>query len=277
MDGVNGNDLVSLTPNPFVPSNSLNVHKNTGTGPLGPGRFTTVGPIATPGVLAIDVACGDFEQDTIVCGVDVLFSRMDLLVVNAGLGAPTSHHGFNGLTFQSTQSELAGTNPIACVVADFNNDGQDDLAIANQGSDDITVKLTAPTPLANVYGTGCPGTGLLVPLIGHSGGLPSSGNSSFGVTLAQANVSSLAGLLISLTCDHAPLGGGCTIYLGAPVATYNLLFTNGAGNATQPFPIPVSPSFQGLDAFLQWAVFDPNGAFANTLAFSGGLRIQIGQ
>lgn len=276
LDGVNGNDLVSLTPNPLALTNEFNVHANTGSGPLGAARFSLVGPFATPGQFAFDVGCGDFEQDTVICGGTVLLNRMDICIVNAGLGAPISHHGFDGSTFASSQVRAAGAGPIACVVADLNDDGNDDLAIANQGSGEVTVTLSPATPLADPFGTGCPGTGAQVPVIGSSGGLPVLGSNTFAVTLSQALNNALAGLVFSFSCNNLPIGG-CTIYVGLPSATTVIAFADNAGNATVPLSIPNVVSLLSVDVFAQWAVFDPNGTYANVLAFSPGLHIQIGQ
>src|SRR5687767_13127308 len=45
------------------------------------------------------------------------------------------------LSFTPAVSYAAGANPQAVVAADFNNDGRDDVAVANAGNDNVSVFL----------------------------------------------------------------------------------------------------------------------------------------
>lgn len=254
-----------------TPSQELRVFLYTGSGALDPSDYTALAGIASTGSFGLDLSCGDFEDD----GIPLFSSAFDVTVVNAGSGDLTSHHGFSGSGFGSTSAPTGGTNPVAAVMADFNGDGCDDLVVCNQGGGDLTVTLTVPPALAQTYGTGCAGTGALVPAIGAQN-LPTSGATDFAVLLSNARANSLAVLLFGLDTANTSLGGGCLLLVAPPVQTV-LRFTSGLGAAFLPLGIPVDPSLQGFDACFQWAVFDPNGAFAATLAISDALRVQIGQ
>jgi hypothetical protein len=276
MDGDGDSDLVVLVPDLFGP-NRFMVYRNNGALALTAanvtgGKFTAVGPITTSGSFALDVACGDFEDDTIDAG-GIAFtgkSRKDICIVNA-LGDPTVHDAWNGASFASTLLPASGSNPVACVVADLNNDGCDDLAIANQGSNNVTVSLTVVPSIAETFATGCTGSSG-VPVIGSTG-TPSAGATAFAVSLASARANALALLAFSAGVTNAP-GNACNVFLAAPLVSL-YTFTSGAGTSSIAFGIPAGIP-KGIDVYLQWAVFDPAGAFLGTLALSGALRLQIG-
>ncbi len=276
MDGDGDLDLVVLVPDLFG-ANRFAVYVNNGAlaltaGNVSGGKFATAGPISTTGTLALDVACGDFEDDTIdVAGIAFTGkSRKDVCLLNA-VGAPVVHDAFSGAAFATTLRPGSGANPVACVVADLNNDGCDDVAIANQGSDDVTINLTFVPTIAEPFATGCTG-GSGVPTIASTG-TPRAGSTDFSVSVANARPSALALLAFSLTAAGAP-GAACNVFVASPIVTV-FTFTSGAGAATFPLGIP-SGIPKGSDAYLQWAVFDPAGAFLGTLALSNALRVQIG-
>ncbi len=287
VDGDGDLDLVSLLPDALGPSNAFRLHINNGAQALTAanvtaGKFASVGPISVTGSYATDISCGDFENDT-VCGPGGLAfageSRKDVCVVNGGLGAPVVRSGFNGATFAGSSTPTTGTGPIASVMADFNGDGGDDVAIVNQGSDEVTVSLTAAPALAEPFGVGCAGSSG-VPAIGAIG-LPTSGAPAFTATLANARANALAVVMFSVPAspgcaiDLQLLPSVCHIYLPDPIVTV-FVFTTGAGTAALTFGIPAAVQL-GIDAYLQWAVFDPAGAFGpNVLALSNALRLQIG-
>lgn len=254
-----------------TPSQELRIFRYTGSGALDPSDYTAL-TIPTTGSLGLDLTCGDFEDDSI----RLFASAQDVTVVNGGSGNVTSHHGFTGTAFGSVGAPDAGTNPVAAVMADLNGDGCSDLAVCNQGSDNVTISLSTPTALAQIYGAGCAGTGGQVPVIGAQN-LPTPGASDFVVTLSNARATTLAVALFGLDTANAPLGvSGCSLLIAGPVLTV-VRFTGVTGAASLPLGIPIDPNLLGFDAYFQWAVFDPNGAFAATLAISNALRIQIGQ
>jgi hypothetical protein len=287
IDGDGDMDLVSLVPDPFGPANAFRVHVNNGaqaltTANVTGGKFAAVGPFNVAGSYATDVSCGDFQNDTVCGPLGLAFageSRKDVCVVNGGAGAPVVNSGFNGATFAGTATPTTGSNPVASVMADFNGDGCDDVAISNQGSDNITVNLTQPPALAEPFGVGCTGSNG-VPAI-SAVGLPTSGAAAFSATLGSARANAPALLMFSVPAppgwaiDFQLSPSPCRLYLPDPIVTV-LVFASGTGTATVSFGIPAAVPL-GIDAYLQWAVFDPNGAFGpNVLALSNALRLQIG-
>ena len=180
------------------------------------------------------------------------------------LGANTVSNYYNGALISTGVYATAG--PVAL----------DNVDLYSAGGtcywDNIAIERTPPA-LAVAYGTGCAGTAGLVPVIGATG-LPVSGSTSFAVTLSQALANVPAALLFSPVCSPVSFGS-CTLYIGLPALTLGVPVTSGAGTASVPLSIPSSVSL-GANAFMQWIVIDPNGAYFG-LAFSSALRVQIGQ
>jgi hypothetical protein len=54
------------------------------------------------------------------------------------------------------------------------------------------------------------------------------------------------------------------------------VFTDAAGVARTPFPIPANPALQGFQAFAQYVVLDPNGPLFGDFSLSDGLRLRVG-
>ena len=281
IDGDGDADLVVLSPDPFGPSNGFLVYANSGASPLSAANFTLVGTFPVAGSYAIDVASGDFENDSICVTGGGVFpgqSRKDVCVINGGLGAPVVNSGFSGGAFAGLSNPSAGTNPTGVVMADFNGDGCDDVAISNEGSDTVTVNLTRPSAIAQPFGTGCTGTSG-VPLLAATG-LPTSGNPALTITLANARAAAPTIVLFSVPTDGCAAllalpPSACVLYVQNPIVTVGPLLASGTGAASLSFSIPIGVPL-GLDAFLQWLVIDPNGNYAQTASLSNALRLQVG-
>ena len=100
----------------------------------GSGGFTAASgsPFAV-GANPYSVAVADFNGD----------GNTDLAIANAGDGTLTVllGNGSGGFTAASGSPFAVGTNPYSVAVADFNGDGNADLAVANQGDGTVTVLL----------------------------------------------------------------------------------------------------------------------------------------
>jgi len=100
----------------------------------GSGGFTpaTGSPFAV-GAGPVSVAVGDFNGDGI----------QDLAVANYGSGNVTVllGNGSGGFTPAAGSPFAVGTSPASIAVADLNGDGIQDLAVANSGSNNVTVLL----------------------------------------------------------------------------------------------------------------------------------------
>lgn len=81
------------------------------------------------------MAAGDFNGDGI----------QDLAVANFGDGTATVllGNGSGGFTAATGGPFAVGTSPFSLAVADFNGDGIEDFATANNGSNNVTVLLGA--------------------------------------------------------------------------------------------------------------------------------------
>lgn len=71
------------------------------------------------------------------------------------------------------------------------------------------------------------------------------------------------------------LGFGCNQLLQLPTISLGLAFTNGAGDASVPFPVPNAPWASGLNVFFQYFAVVPTGSYLGQINFSNGLQIQL--
>ncbi|MCA9283861.1 MAG: hypothetical protein KDA22_01505, partial [Phycisphaerales bacterium] len=199
------------------------------------------------------------------------------VVVHAGSGDVQALYGYDATssTFGATAALTVGTNPVAVALADLNGDCVQDVVVANQGSDDLSVTFGTPSAQAQSFGSGCAGTGGLVPALAATGGAPTVGNNAFGTELTQAR--SFAPCLMLWSASQATLAlGDCEVLVGLPAASA-LRFTDGSGTDTWTFGIPNDPALLCVELFFQASVFDPNGSFSSLLAFSDAMRLRIGQ
>ncbi len=103
----------------------------------GDGTFRAVPSKPATGIQPLSVAVGDFNGDGIP----------DLAVTNQNNGYPllgtvTVLIGRGNGTFTPTSvSPQTGSVPYSVAIADFNGDGKEDLAVANAGSNTITILL----------------------------------------------------------------------------------------------------------------------------------------
>ncbi|MBK8100680.1 MAG: PD40 domain-containing protein [Planctomycetes bacterium] len=124
------------------------------------------------------------------------------------------------------------------------------------------------------YGTGCPGTGNVVPAIVPIG-TPLLGNAAFAVGLLQGLPSSFALLVASLSPGSTPFSG-CTVWLGGNIVTVGFVPIDATGAAQVPFAISASPVALGITVYAQFLVADPQGPQNGGVTFSNALSILIG-
>jgi hypothetical protein len=113
----------------------------------------------TPTALATTNFTNSGHQDLVVAG-NVSGSSTGAVLVLLGNG--------DGTFTETTQSPIAvGNNPVFVVTSDFNNDGFQDLAVANQGSNSISIFLgkgdgtfSTPPPAPILLPAGSEPTGL---------------------------------------------------------------------------------------------------------------------
>ncbi len=120
----------------------------------GTGGFTAAAGSPFPvGLAPASVAVGDLDGD----------GRLDLAVANSGDGTVTVllGDGTGGFTAAPGSPFAAGSKPVSVAVADFNKDGNPDLAIADNGDGTVTVLLnTFPPPAPLLLTPGNKATGI---------------------------------------------------------------------------------------------------------------------
>ncbi len=114
---------------------SLNVSilLGNGTGGVGDGTFATASNY-TAGSLPRRIATGDFNEDGIT---DLAVSHQNAVAILRGNGTGGAGDG----TFAAAVDYTVGTGANGIVTADFNEDGIADIAVANSGSDNVSVLL----------------------------------------------------------------------------------------------------------------------------------------
>lgn len=124
------------------------------------------------------------------------------------------------------------------------------------------------------YGTGCAGTGGLVPRLGAVGA-PTLGNSAFALRLDNGLGNAFTALFFDFAPASIPLGP-CTRLLQA--LTISVVgVTDGAGVFQHGLPLVGSTSLIGLGFWGQGLVVDANGLlFGGLGSLSGGLHVRVG-
>lgn len=265
LDGDGWIDLAALSRNNTPTTNLIRIYQNTGSGLLTPAAFTVL-DVSSPGRGALDLALGDLDGDGLG----------DAVVTNVETRDVIAHEGFSATGFATVRTLMTARVPVSVALGDLNGDGLDDVVVADAVAEKILVLRTLGplSPGVSTLGAGCPGTGGVVPQIATPV-LATAGEPAFSVDLSNALPGTPALLLFAGAAGQVPLPGGCTLWLGLPVLQF-AMSTTAAGDASVAFGIPNDTAVMGVQLAVQWAVLDPQGAFANTIAFSDGLLVRVG-
>jgi hypothetical protein len=231
----------------------------------GNGGFTqaTGSPISA-GSLPQFVAAGDFNLD----------GKPDLAVANQGSGNVTILLGEGTGTFtQAIGSPIGvGVNPFSVAVDDFNRDGIPDLAIANEGSSNVTILVGNGTggfmePIGSPFETGAAPISVVAGYFNSDDqpdlALANSGSHNVTILLGNGNggFAQAAGSPVGAGFNPQSAGIGDfnldgksdLAVLNLSSANLTVLLGDGSGGFTQPAtsPVPVggSPHSVGVGDF----------------------------
>ena len=126
----------------------------------------------------------------------------------------------NPVDFMAPADFAAGFNPHSVVIGDFDHDGNQDLAIANQGSGDVSILL----------GNGAGG-------FGAPTNFP-AGPNPFSLAVGDFNGDGNQDLVTANS--FLPIGAGSIMFGNLPASTVSILFGNGISGFGPPTPIPVA-------------------------------------
>lgn len=115
-------------------SNSVSIGMGNGSGGFTPPAVPLVAVGDAPQTIAIGDFNNDGKQDFVTAGS--VSSTFSLRLGN----------GTGGFTSPTPAEVSVGSTPLAVAVGDFNGDGRQDFATANDGADNVSVRLRACSP-----------------------------------------------------------------------------------------------------------------------------------
>jgi hypothetical protein len=119
-------------------SNTISLLRNTGSGSINPGSLCAKVDFET-GMAPRSIAIGDINGD----------NKPDLAVTNSSSGTVSIYcgtgtaGGISSFSLAAKTDWTTGTNPFGAAVGDLDGDGRPDLAVANNGSDSVSVFLSS--------------------------------------------------------------------------------------------------------------------------------------
>jgi ELWxxDGT repeat protein len=196
------------------------------------------------------------------------------VAVFAGTSSGFGFEPWRSNGFPSGTTRVLDLNPgsASSLPREFTHAGGLVYFTADDGSSGRELWAMPTFPAVFAYGTGCPGTGGLVPKI-VADDAPRLG-AVVDFELQDGLPGSIALLALGLTGLQIPLGGGCSMLNDALVVTS--VPTSPIGTTSLPQALPSTPSLVGVSLFAQYAVLDPNGAFAGLVSLSSGLQALVG-
>jgi len=270
-DGDGDVDLATTESTVFPPPGTVDtvVLRHAGSG-LTAGDFT-VTRTPTDGSVAVDLAFGEIDGDTIRDSAP----RRDFVVVHGASTSVVAQYGFDSQqsAFKQQGSVSSYGLPVAATVADLNGDGRGDVAVANWGSNSVSLSLARAKAAARRYGNGSPGTGGRTPKLHVTGALALDGIARIRAINTRPLAPCIA--LVGSTSADIDLGNGNRLYLGDVLFT-SLSFADADGRAGLDIRVPNVPSLRDAVLNTQWVVFDPQGAFNGQLALTDAMRLVVG-
>jgi hypothetical protein len=134
------------------------------------------------------------------------------------------------------------------------------------------VLLTPIAAAATPFGAGCAfGPSPALQTIGD----PTPGNSDFAIDVATLAGAAPTFLALGFLPQNLPLGQGCTMLVGTPVATR--AGTAGPGGTLRfPLALPNDPSLRGVEIVAQGAVWNPPQSLLASFTLTAGLQVVLG-
>ncbi|MCI0589951.1 MAG: integrin alpha [Planctomycetes bacterium] len=265
----------------FSGANSGVLWSATGYGGFG-AYVASLGDLDADGVS--EVAVGTKFDIPFSLSLDLVLPR----VVSGSTGQTLWQIPVSGLPLAAT--------PVVAAAGDATGDGLPDLLLGGPTADPAYVNNAGAVQLVSlvgvpggvdVLGSGCAGSGGVVPRIQTAGGAPAVGNAAFAVVLSEALGGATAVLIGGLSGTAwsgtpLPLNLGflglpaCSLLVSADqfIARTSAGAGPGAGTAYVPAILPASPSLAGLSLFFQWYVVDP-GPLPLPGATSAGLEVVL--
>lgn len=170
---------------------------------------------------------------------------------------------------QSTEPMIAGGGRFVSFASSATNIVLPDT----NGTADIYVRDLEATAVALAYGTPCLGTSP-IPAQAEGIGQPFLGNAGFAIGVGNGFPSAFSVLAMAIA-PASVMVGPCEVALGGSLSLSAGSFTNLAGFASAPLPIPASPGLAGATVYGQYVVFDPNGLFLGFGQLTQGLAITL--
>lgn len=267
LDGDGDSDVVSSSIAGGLPlqRGGMSTLINSGSGFAQVNRPCEFGPTAiVVATLDDDQQFGATRPEVLV--VDTIVNRV------ANLG---THEAGIGLVGGGLISGF--DRPVALAAGNLDGDTFTDLVAAEPARLGIAIANAKPSPRADTYGFGCPGTGNRVPRLETRGvpGVAVQPNSSFQVGLADALPFSLAAFVASFS--PAPVLVPCSLMVGS-IDTSFFIITDFGGRGAINLAIPASPDLAGLALYMQGGVLDSAAttSFFPGYSLTAGLRIRVG-
>ncbi|MCA9320839.1 MAG: VCBS repeat-containing protein [Planctomycetes bacterium] len=265
------NDIVVAVENAAPGSGALHLFINDETEPLSASSFPTHATHAlnyVPGA----TACGDLQNDSIRPG---LVCREDVVVLNPLGGTASRLVAFDcqSLSFERTALLSTGSQPTDVVLADLDGDSILDVMIVDCGDETVKTRHAIPLAFSQVFGDAAAGMNGLPEVEMMA---PATLGSVASIAVSNGRPYSATVLGISVISGRVEVDStGNYIYLAGPILTFPRV-TNASGRSAFNFDVPNLPGLEGTDLYMQWVIFDPQGAVLSSFSLSAAARVRVG-